>query len=409
MVYSIPNVYRFADINEDGKADTAKKILGPFEVKDTHGMVNNFAWGFDGWIHACHGFSNRSTVAAADGDSIRLVSGNTIRFRADGSRVEITTEGRINPFGLAFDERGYLYSTDCHTSPLYQLIRGGEYTQWGREEKMGFAPDMKPLEDEATALAGIAYYGDELYPEAYRKNFYIGDAVASKVYRNSSSWKGSSPVGKKEETFVLSADPWFRPVDVKMGPDGAIYIADFYNSIIGHYEVPLDHPKRDKIRGRIWRITYKGNANKKIDLSAADTQQLIATFKSPNIQLRLMAANELVQRIGVSCIQPVRALISNKNISPNEYAHALWVLQRLNALNTETINGATQHSHELVRLHALRVIRESGDPAGTYSAIVETYAERQRSACSACRSGSYGQLYQHEQRGATCCFSQNSW
>src|SRR3546814_10720071 len=105
---------------------------------------------------------------------------------------------------------------------------------------MGFAPDMKPLEREATALAGIAYYADELYPEGYQRNFYIGDAVASRVYRNSFVFKESTPVGKLEEEFVLSDDPWFRPVDIKLGPDGALYIADFYNSIIGHYEVPLE-------------------------------------------------------------------------------------------------------------------------------------------------------------------------
>ncbi len=98
---------------------------------------------------------------------------------------------------------------------MYQLIKGADYTQWGKEEQMGFAPDMKPLENEATALAGIAYYADAKYPVEYRRNFYIGDAVASRVYRNSFTFKGSSPVGKKEEDFVLSADPWFRPVDVK--------------------------------------------------------------------------------------------------------------------------------------------------------------------------------------------------
>ena len=371
MVYSIPNVYKYTDADNNGKADSGKKIMGPFEVKDTHGMVNNFAWGFDGWIHACHGYANKSTVAAADGDSIHLVSGNTIRFRPDGSRVEITTEGRINPFGLAFDERGYLYSTDCHTSPLYQLIRGGEYTQWGREEKMGFAPDMKPLEDEATALAGIAYYGDELFPEEFRKNFYIGDAVASRVYRNSSTWKGSSPVGKKEEPFVLSADPWFRPVDVKMGPDGAIYIADFYNSIIGHYEVPLDHPKRDRIRGRIWRITYNGKANKNQNLTTANTAELLSAFKSANIQMRLIAANQLVHRIGKASVQPVQSLISGNNISPNEYVHALWVLHRLDALNRETLNRSLQHKEGLIRLHALRVLREAGDSSAAFYSVVQ--------------------------------------
>lgn len=361
VVYSIPSVYRYTDADGDGKPDQQKKLLGPFEYRDTHGMVNNFIIGYDGWIHACHGFTNRSKIAGADGDTIWMSSGNTFRFRRDGSRVEHTTDGRINPFGLTYDELGYLYSTDCHTSPLYQLIRGGDYTQWGKENIMGFAPDMKHLENEATALAGIAYYADTRFPESFRKNFYIGDAVACRVYRNSSTWKGSSPVGKKEEDFVLSEDPWFRPVDVKLGPDGALYIADFYNSIIGHYEVPLDHPKRDKTRGRIWRITYKGEVNKKLDLNAANLQALITALNSDNLPVRLTAADQLAERIGQPAVEPVIALINKSNVSVNEYVHALWVLQRLNALTPDIIQRSSTHSDATIRLHTLRVLAERAD------------------------------------------------
>ena len=358
VAYSIPNVYRFTDTNNDGKADSKKILLGPFEHRDTHGMVNNFMRGFDGWIHACHGFTNRSTVAGADGDSIRMISGNTFRFRPDGSHVEHFTHGRINPFGLAYDERGYLYSTDCHTSPLYQLIRGADYTQWGKEEAMGFAPDMKPLEREATALAGIAYYADIKYPAEYQSNFYIGDAVASRVYRNSFSFKGSSPVGKLEEEFVLSEDPWFRPVDVKLGPDGALYIADFYNSIIGHYEVPLNHPKRDKIRGRIWRISYKGERNEVKDLMTASLQELLTALDHDNLVVRLAAANQLDDRIGKAAIDPLTDLIRKENVSARAYIHSLWVLHRLNGLSQDLILKSAEHSDPVIRLHTMRILSE---------------------------------------------------
>lgn len=362
VAYSIPNVYRFTDSDDDGKADAKKSLLGPFEHRDTHGMVNNFMRGFDGWIHACHGFTNRSTVAGADGDSITMISGNTFRFLPDGSRVEHMTHGRINPFGLAYDELGYLYSTDCHTSPLYQLIRGGDYTQWGKEEGMGFAPDMKPLEKEATALAGIAYYADEHYPKAYQSNFYIGDAVASRVYRNSFTFANSTPIGKLEEEFVLSEDPWFRPVDIKLGPDGALYIADFYNSIIGHYEVPLDHPKRDRIRGRIWRVTYKGKTNERMDLTTAAVEELVSSLDHANIVVRLAAADQLVERVGKPAAEPVIALVERENVSARAYVHGLWVLHRLNVLSDDLINASAGHEDPVVRLHTLRILLER--PAG---------------------------------------------
>ncbi|MEX2232714.1 MAG: PVC-type heme-binding CxxCH protein [Cyclobacteriaceae bacterium] len=365
VAYSIPNVYRFVDNNGDGTADSKKVIVGPFQHRDTHGMVNNFMRGYDGWIHACHGFTNRSTVAGADGDSITMISGNTFRFLPDGSRVEHTTDGRINPFGLAYDERGYLYSTDCHTSPLYQLIRGGDYTRWGKEEGIGFAPDMKPLEKEATALCGIAYYADVHFPEEYQSNFYIGDAVASRVYRNSFSFKSSTPVGKFEEEFVLSDDPWFRPVDIKLGPDGALYIADFYNSIIGHYEVPLNHPKRDKVSGRIWRITYKGKGNDLKDLTKASAEELIASLDHDNLVVRLAAADQLAERIGKPAIQPVAELINKNDVNARKYIHALWVMHRLNALQDEIINLSAANEDPLIRLHTMRILAEK-DLSGNY-------------------------------------------
>lgn len=377
VAYSIPNVMHFTDADGDGKPESQQRLFGPFEYKDTHGMVNNFTDGYDGWIYGCHGFTNRSNIAGADGDSIHLVSGNTIRFKPDGSRIEHHTAGRINPFGLAFDELGYLYSTDCHTSPLYQLIKGGDYSQWGKEEGMGFAPDMKPFDNEATALAGLAYYADVKYPEAYRQNLFMGDVVTSRVYRNSFIFRGSTPIGKREADFVLSEDPWFRPVDVKLGPDGAIYIADFYNSIIGHYEVPLDHPKRDKIRGRIWRITYKGQSNKKQDLTAATATELINALNADNIKIRIEAANQLVNRIGNGAIEPAKSVLTKKDVAAREYVHSLWVLHRLNALTDDIIKTSAIHADPLIRLHIMRVLAEQKDTAAAlYPLIVSALDDK---------------------------------
>lgn len=358
VAYSIPNVYKYLDTNRDGKMDGQVKLLGPFKTQDTHGMINNFVRGYDGWIHACHGYVNRDTIAGKDGHTISMISGNTFRFRPDGSRVEHTTDGRINPFGLVYDEKGYLYSTDCHTSPLYQLIRTADYPQWGKEEEMGFGPDMMPLTNESTALAGIAYYSDVCFPKEFKGNFFVGDVVRSRVFRYSASFDKSTPIGKREEDFVLSKDPWFRPVDVKMGPDGAIYIADFYNSIIGHYEVPLDHPKRDRTRGRIWRITYKGKQHPPQDLTTADTKELVKVLDDDNMLKRMMAVDELTDRVGQGAVSEVSAVLEDKNTSSRKYIHALWALQRLNVLPIEAIQTAASHKDPDIRLHAMRILAE---------------------------------------------------
>ncbi len=365
IAYSIPNLYYFKDADQDGKADSKKVLLGAFGYKDTHGMVNNIMRGYDGWLHVCHGFSNTSTVAGTDGDSITMVSGNTFRVKMDGSHVEQTTFGRVNPFGYAYDEKGYLYSVDCHTKPITQLITGGDYPHFGKKapEGIGFAPEMMHYELGSTALAGLVYYTGQQFPEKYQKSFFTGDVVTCRIDRNSISYNGSSPVSKKEEPFLLSDDPWFRPVDVKLGPDGSLYIADFYNRIIGHYEVPLNHPGRDKVSGRIWKITYKGDQGSKPlevkDWSKATLEQLIEGLRHPQLNTRLKVADRIVDTWQQKAVAPVTNLLASTQTDPTSSVHGLWILNRLNALPENTLNKALANADPLVKLHAFRILKET--------------------------------------------------
>ncbi|MHB1179366.1 MAG: PVC-type heme-binding CxxCH protein [Daejeonella sp.] len=363
IAFSIPNVYRFTDRDGDGKADDKKVILGEFGHRDTHGMVNNFIRGFDGWIYACHGFTNTSTIAGTDGDSIKMVSGNTFRFRPDGSRVEQTTYGRVNPFGYTFDEWGYLYSVDCHSKPIYQLIRGGDYPHFGKKSPaMGYAPEMMSYELGSTALSGLVYYSGEQFPEPYRNSFYSGDVVTCRINRNTMSFSGASPEATRQKDFLISADPWFRPVNIKTGPDGALYIADFYNRIIGHYEVPLNHPGRDRQSGRIWRITYVGDQkhknHKSRDWSKASISELVKNLNYPQLNLRMMIANQLVEGYKEKAIGPVSRIMKTRKTDTKSYIQGLWILFRLQALPDDILDQALNHRDPVVRVHAYRILTE---------------------------------------------------
>jgi glucose/arabinose dehydrogenase len=360
--YSIPNIYKFTDSNDDGKADKREVLYGEFEHKDTHGMVNNFIRGFDGWMHASHGFSNISVIAGTDGDSIKMVSGNTFRFKLDGSRVEKTTDGRINPFGSDYDEMGYHYSADCHTLPIYQLIWGGNYRQWGKKRpNMGFAPNMMDYGLNSTALSGLVYYTDNQFPEEYRNSFYSGDVVTCRISRSSMKFKGSTPEATREEDFLVSKDPWFRPVDIKIGPDGAMYIADFYNRIIGHYEVPLDHPGRDRVSGRIWKITYKGNERTVTDWSQVNLTELIEGLGHEVLASRMKATDELVERFGQKAVGSLAKLVRNKHTDPRQLIQGIWALYRLNALPDDVLASAINHQDIAVQKHAFNVLANYQD------------------------------------------------
>src|SRR5438552_8511494 len=258
VVWSIPNIWLLEDSDGDGKADKQAKLYGPFGwERDTHGMNSSFTRGFDGWLDATHGYNNNTDVRGRDGHEVKMNSGNTYRFTLDGSRIEQNTWGQVNPFGLCFDALGNLYSADCHSEPVYQLLRGGYYPSFGKpHDGLGFAPSMIFHGHGSTAISGVVYYEDDLWPEEYRNNIFTGNVMTSRVNRDAVTFTGSTPLANERPDFVVTDDPWFRPVNLQLGPDGALYMADFYNHIIGHYEVPLTHPGRDRERGPIRRIVY---------------------------------------------------------------------------------------------------------------------------------------------------------
>ena len=364
-MHSIPDIFLIRDTDGDGRADHRELFYGVFGHKDTHGMTNAFTWGFDGWIYACHGYSNDSKVQGKDRRPISMNSGNTYRMKADGSHAEYYAHGQVNPFGLAFDPLGNLYSCDCHSRPVYQLLLGAWYPSFGKpHDGLGFGPEMVSHDHGSTGIAGISYYAADQFPEAYRGTVFIGNVVTNRINHDRIEWHGSTPRGIEQPDFVWSEDNWFRPVDIELGPDGALYVADFYNRIIGHYEVPLTHPGRDRTSGRIWRIVYRGPDGKipelpgRIDRTRASVRELVADLDHPNLAVRIVASNQLVERTGKSTV-PVLMNMLKSPVGPAPKLHALWVLHRLGALDEQTLVTCSQSSSSRdVKVHVLKILCE---------------------------------------------------
>jgi putative heme-binding domain-containing protein len=363
LIYTIPNIYRYHDAAGSGHGDRREPLYRQFGFRDTHGMTSAFTWGFDGWIYACHGYSNTSTVKAADGSSITMNSGNTYRMKVDGSHVEQFTHGQVNPFGLAWDPLGNLFSCDCETKPIYQLLRGGWYPSFGKpNDGLGFAPAMMTHNHDSTAIAGITYYAADQFPPAYRDTIFVGNVVTNRINHDTLERHGSTYRAIRQLDFLKSDDPWFRPVAIKLGPDGALYVADFYNRIIGHYEVPLDHPGRDRERGRIWRIVYRGADGKNqlqppIDLQRATVPELVQDLAHPNLMVRMKATNQLADRADPGINEAVQAVM-RPQASAWQRMHSLWVLERRHALDDQTLTAAAHDAEAGVRVHAQKVLSE---------------------------------------------------
>ena len=364
IVHNIPNIYLMRDTDGDGRADTREPLYGVFGNRDTHGMTNAFTWGFDGWIYACHGYTNDSKVQGSDHRPITMNSGNTYRMRPDGSHAEYLTHGQVNPFGLAFDPLGNLYSCDCHSSPVYQLLRGAYYPSFGKpDDGVGFGPEMVTHDHGSTGIAGISYYAADQFPEPFRGSIFIGNVVTNRINSDKIEWHGSTPKGIEQPDFAWSEDNWFRPVDIELGPDGALYVADFYNRIIGHYEVPLTHPGRDRTSGRIWRIVYRGTDAKSkpapapstTDRTKSSVDELIADLGHPNLAVRITAANQLVDRGGELAVAAVRKIMK-PSTAPRQRVHGLWVLERRRALDYEMLIACAGDRDRELRVHALKIL-----------------------------------------------------
>lgn len=373
IAWSIPNIWYFADTDGDDKADLREILFGPLGYeKDTHGMCSSFRLGLDGWIYATHGFNNTSHFKAKDGSTLDLHSGNVFRFRPDGSRVESWTHGQVNPFGLCWDRYGNLYSADCHSSPIYQLIRGAHYPSFGKpHDGLGFAPVMCQHTHGSTGICGIVYIDSGVWGPEWDDHMFVGNCVTSKVNHDKVTFTGSTPKANEQPDFITSDDPWFRPVDLQLGPDNALYIADFYNRIIGHYEVPLDHPGRDKERGRIWRVVKRKDDLK---LTSADMEKmtngtLAHELHSSNLTRRSLATQTIILR---GSIEPA----ANAPASPESVAHRLWISAHLGQVGDRELRQAMRFD-AFASTHALRVQAAFRDSPGipSYRALTSFFVD----------------------------------
>lgn len=383
IAWSIPYIWKLTDSDSDGKVDQREVLYGPFDYVDTHGNQNAFRLGPDGWIYACHGFRNASKVKLKGQGPVvlEMTSGNTYRFRPDGSAIEQISWGQVNPFGMCFDARGDMFTADCHSKPITMILRGSYHDSFGKpHDGLGFAPIMTSNDHGSTGISGVAVYEADHFPAEYRGNMFVCNVVTNRIHRDVIQWRGSSPWIEKPEDFLVSDDWWFHPVDMQLGPDGALYIADFYNSIIGHYEVDLKHPRRDRHRGRIWRVVYTGMDKKQAaptppNINSLPLNHLDNAIGNPNLTARNLAREEYLQNStpanpAANPEKLLAALLVGRHLNPvHETVQAMWILERHSRI---AINTATQLAHESepIRIHLARILGERNEWTNEMATII---------------------------------------
>lgn len=363
ICFSIPNLWYLRDTDGDGVCDDRKILYGPFDTsRDTHGMVNSLRDGRDGWIYACHGFNNQSNVAGRDGHRVSMTSGNIFRFRLDGSRIELYSQGQVNPFGMTQDRYGNWFSADCHSKPITQLLYGGCNPSFGRpDDGLGFVPPMMDHLHGSTAIAGLAHTKDSKFPMEMTDQFLSGNVMTCRINRNQITYRGATAHATELPDLLTSDDSWFRPVDLVFGPDGHLYIADFYNKVIGHYEVPLDHPDRDRNSGRIWRVRWTG------DSPAAPADSKLTASEDPSLRW-----SDLENLDVTKTIDAMQWLASVQQLSSQEVpVEGLQALLRAAAKVSQLEDPILQQTHAIALRRAILSLADS-NPVAVKTILIDS-------------------------------------
>jgi putative heme-binding domain-containing protein len=280
------------DTDGDGKADQRRTVLSGFGTEDTHHIVHTFRWGEDGNLYFNQSIYIHSHIETPWGTK-RLFSGGIWRFRPKTYELDVFLRGLCNTWGHHIDTYGQSFATDgCGGGGMQYVIPGCtyEFYQPGGKQLPGLNPG-------SPKYAGCEILSGRHIPDDWQGHVLTNDFRAHRTVHYQLNEDGSGFSSKPMPDLIKTRDNAYRPIDIKMGPDGAIYIADWFNPIINHGEVDFYDPRRDRTHGRIWRVTAKGRPLvQRPKLEGASTKELLEQLKSPENWTRHFAKRVLSEK-----------------------------------------------------------------------------------------------------------------
>lgn len=383
-------IRRYIDDNQDGKADRHEVVLEGFGIQDSHLFVHQFERTPGGWIHLAQGAFNSSEVRRPSGlkfdDGLASVTFNNCklgRFKPDGSLFQAQTGGPNNIWGLVISRTGETYIQEANDggNPVMEFVTGSHYpTPFGprmRDDAPIQPASLKGSQMGGTGLSGLALAEDEGTPFAKdfsgKQVFYIPNPITSKIQivTMTRDAKGH-PYYEKGPDFMLTDDKNFRPIAAHFGPDGCLYVVDWYNKIISHNEVAREHPDRDKSSGRIWRIRHKDQpVVSRVDLAKLDGKQLLEQLGGPNARTAAMAWNEIVDRKETKLVPNLKTILDDTKASDAKRLGALWALEGLKAVDTDLLVSLSKAPQATFRHEAARIAGENLLPEKDFLQVMD--------------------------------------
>lgn len=350
-----PNLLYLEDTTGKGKADRREVVLHGFGNTDSHRALNTFRWGPDGALYINEGVYNYTQVETPHGP-LRNFNGGVYRYEPRFEKLDVFVSHKFgNPWGHAWDRWGQHFLADAADGANYYATPLTGRVDYPRKHAHAkeFLKDHRPT-------CGCTLVASRNFPAEMQGDYLLNNTMGFQgVLRYKLKEAGSGFIATAAEPLLRSSDPNFRPVDVQFGPDGALYICDWYNPIIGYIDHSFRDPSRDKTRGRIWRVTYKGNPLvPRPAIASATIAELLDQLKVPEDYTRDQARRELSRRELSEVVPAVERWVANLDEKDPDHAHhvleALWVHRQLANLNDALLRRVLRSPEPRARAAATR-------------------------------------------------------
>ena len=394
LVTSPPDIVFFKDTNGDGKADIKEVLFSGFPVANTQHNVNGLFWGLDNWVYAANGGNNGTGYSVKSPDRKVSIRGMDFRFRPDTGEIQTSYES-TGGFGIATDSWGHMFGTH-NTNHIQHMAFRTEYL--ARNPRLVVPSTRQQISDHESSAqlyqisvpetrfnhpeqsghfsggCGLTFYEGGALGAEYDGSFFVTDVVVNVVHQDVVSPDGASFRARRQRDrveFLAGKDNWFRPVNMAVGPEGALYLVDMHRAVIEHPEwIPDPVAKQLDIwagndKGRVYRIVPRsGLKPSRPQFSSAAAQVLVDSLASPNKWRRDTAQRLLVERQDRTAV-PLLARLLSESGSPQARVHALWTLEGLGGITPDHVIAALGDAHPGVRESALRIaerIQQQSEP-----------------------------------------------
>ncbi len=342
----------FRDTDGDGRADVRRTVLSGFGTEDTHHNLHTLRWGVDGRLYMNQSVYTRTDTETPTG-VVRLKAGGIFRFDPRTHDMKVVYRGWVNAWGHAFDDYGDSFVSDG---------AGMQGISWAMPRATYFT--LAPVRRQAPPISlgrypkfcGLETLRSPLFPADWQGDLITADFRAHRVVRFKYSESGAGFVTQELPDLLRTTADSFRPIDLRIGPDGALYVADWSNPIIQHGEVDFRDPRRDKSSGRIWRIAPKGSKPLvNVDLGRLSVPELLERLTSPSGYDQAQATRLLRGR-NASEVLPALDRWTQAQTSDVARLHALRIYQAFDRMPPNLLKRLTASSDSRVRGAAVRAL-----------------------------------------------------